>query len=307
MFERLFENNKKVLIVGASGFVGGYMLDLLGEERAVGTYHDAPVPGGVMFDVRTMSLAESIKDPSLFSHAFVLFGDTHPDSCQRDPENAHAINVTGAIHVIDQLSAWGIPFSFTSSESVFDGEKGNYREDDVARPIMLYGDQKLAIEKYLALKDCPYTITRLGKVIGSDPRTDKLYAGWIKAMDEGTTIRCAVDQTFSPIHVSDVVDGLLRAAEQKVYGLFHLCGAKGYSRLQLLHLTYNAFKKHKDVSSVIEECSIDDFDLLEPRPKDVSMSPAKLVAATGLKLKSMEAVTDAVVESYFSGKPANIR
>lgn len=306
MFERLFENNKKVLIIGASGFVGGYMLDLLGNDRAVGTYHDEPTSGGVMFDVRTMALAEAIDDPSLFSHAFVLFGDTHPDSCQLDPDNSHAINVAGAIHVIDQLNEWGIPFSFTSSESVFDGKQGNYSEDDTAAPIMLYGEQKLAIEDYLAKNGGTYTITRLGKVIGSDPHTDKLYSGWIKAMEQGDTIRCAIDQTFSPIHVSDVVDGLLRAADQKAYGLYHLCGEQGHSRLQLLQMTCNAFKNHKDVSSIIEECSIDNFDLLEPRPKDVSMSPAKLVLATGLQIKNMEDVTKAVVDSYFSGNPAAI-
>jgi dTDP-4-dehydrorhamnose reductase len=306
MHESLNASGRKVLIIGASGFVGRHMFGLLGPERAIGTYHDEPVDGGLLFDVRHAGLADVIEDPAAISHAFVLFGDTHPDSCMKRPENSRAVNVVGTKRVVDQLNAWGIPLTFTSSESVFDGRRGNYTEDDAPNPIMLYGQQKLDLEKHLAAIGGGYTVMRLGKVYGATPFADKLFSGWIKAMAASETIRCAGDQVFSPIHVSDVVAGLLLAAEKRATGLFHLCGTKAFSRIELLRMTVAEVEKHIPVTSEIIECSIDDFDLLEPRPKNVSMIPAKVVKATGLAIKPIEPICRDMVDGYFADSRAGL-
>ena len=115
------------------------------------------------------------------------------------------------------------------------------------------------------------------------------------------TIRCAADQVFSPIHVSDVVAGLLLAAEKKATGLFHLCGTGAFSRIALLRMTVAEVARHIPVTSEIVECSIDDFNLLEPRPKNVSMIPAKVMKATGLAIKPIEPICRDMVDGYFAG------
>ena len=84
-------------------------------------------------------------------------------------KRSYAINVQSTRRVIDDLVELGIKPVFTSSEYVFDGEQGNYVEDDPAIPSTVYGSQKLQIEQYLTDRCVDYAVLRLAKVYGSDP------------------------------------------------------------------------------------------------------------------------------------------
>lgn len=293
----------KILIVGACGFVGSHMYRALGAERAMGTWFHVPFEGGIRFDALTQDLAEVLK-PEGIAHVMVFYGDTMPDSCAKNPALSQALNVDSTKRVIDRLVAWGLPFTFTSSESVFDGTSGPSDENTPPNPIMLYGRQKLEIEDYLrdVHPDAPWTIMRFGKVFGATSVNEKLFTGWIDAIEAGRKIRIATDQVFSPIFVDDVVKACVMAAERDLRGLFHLCGARPFSRYELLEMLIAEVRRHRPVDVEIEKCSIDDFDLLEPRPKDVSMRVDKLVAAIGITITPTEAVCRRIVDDYFSRK-----
>jgi dTDP-4-dehydrorhamnose reductase len=197
------------------------------------------------------------------------------------------------------LNEWGLPFTFTSTEFVFDGSRGRYRETDPVNPINLYGRQKLEIERHLKDVGGRWTVMRLGKVFASNGSNAKLFTGWIDAIEDGVMIRIANDQIFSPIHVDDVIDGCLLAAEQQVEGLFHLCGARPYGRYELFEMLVAAIRIFRDVDPNVEICSLDDFDLMEPRPKDCSMLPDKLVDATSLRITPIKEICCEIVSDYY--------
>ena len=71
---------------------------------------------------------------------------------------------------------------------------------------------------------------------------------------------------------------------QDLSGVYHVANEKPWSRLEMLRALIEA----SDSQAKVIECSIKDFDFLDHRPLDLSMSPAKMVAATGLKPKSVE-------------------
>ena len=295
--------NGKVLILGACGFVGSHMYRKLGPERAVACWFHNEIPEGVRFDALTQDLAE-VLSPEGIAHAMVYYGDTMPDSCAKNPALSQALNVDSTKRVIDRLVSWGIPFTFTSSESVFDGSSGPNDEMALANPIMLYGRQKLEIEHFLTQNhpDAAWTVMRLGKVFGATAVNEKLFTGWIDAIENNRKIRIATDQVFSPIFVDDVVDACLLAAERGLRGLYHLCGSRPYSRYELLQMLITEVKRYRPVTVEIEECSIDDFALIEPRPKNCSMRVDKLVAATGITITPTETVCRRIVDDYFSRK-----
>lgn len=294
-------NNKKYLILGADGFIGRHMFKKLTPARAIGTSHSFGLENCIQFDATETNLKDVVADPAEIRHCFILYGDTLPDSCAQNPEKSHAVNVESTKRVIDQLKHWRIPLTFTSSESVFDGTRANSMETDPANPIMLYGRQKLDIEHYLESSGQVFSIARLGKVFGSTSTNEKLFTGWINAIENGeSSIRCATDQIFSPIFVNDVVNGLLLMAEKDVRGIFHLCGNKRESRMELLEMVVEEVRKFRTVNITLEPCSIDDFPLIERRPKDVSMKPDKLIAATGLKITPTQDVCRKIVEDYYT-------
>jgi dTDP-4-dehydrorhamnose reductase len=289
----------EILVLGGSSFVGRELTERLG-GKAIPTYNSSPFVSGIMFDATTMRITDIIQDPQAISHAIILVGDTQPNSCFDDKERSQAINVDGIERIIDDLIECDIRPVFTSSEFVFDGEKGGYVETDPAEPILLYGKQKLAIERYLQSVSDDFAILRLAKIFGVKPNDGTFFTSMLHAIEGSSEIRCAADQKFSPVYVGDVVNVILASIEAPLHGVFHVAGPEGKTRLQFLEIMINEVKKYRSVDTSINACSINDFQLPEARPIDVSMRPDKLVAATGISLLSAEEACQTICEELYS-------
>lgn len=270
----------KFLLLGASGNVGRAVWSMLGPERAVATCNRTPVPGAVPFDV-TRQRITTLVEPGQFRHAVVLLADSQPDSCIKDPAVSHRLNVASMKVLLGDLMDLGIIPIFASTEFVFDGEKGNYAEEDPAHPILLYGRQKLEVEQWLQADGRPHAILRFAKVYGTDPNDGTpLSAMAHTLLNAKGPLRCAVDQAFSPIHNADVLEAILKVMENDAHGLFHLAGPRRLTRMEWMRMMAAALARHRPLNVSIEACSIHDFPLLERRPVDVSMRIDRLTSAT---------------------------
>lgn len=286
---------RKILILGGSSFVGRHLFARLGAARATATYASHPLPGGVRFDAVTMPLSAVVRHPRAFSHAILLLGDTKPDSCVADPARSQALNVDAIQRVIAQLIAWDITPIFTSSEFVFDGARGRYVETDPVSPILLYGYQKAAVERFLQDSTDRWVVARLAKVYGLERGDGSLLMAWMDAIERGQeTIRCAANQIFSPVYVGDVVEALIRLVDTDAQGLFHVAGPEGLPRIAMLERLLDEARRHLDVKTRAVPCSIHDFSLPERRPLDVSMVPEKVVQATGIHLTPVAAACEQI-------------
>lgn len=292
-------SGKKVLILGGSSFVGKHLFAAMGTERSIATYNNTPIPNGVHFDSLTMSLADVLDNPEAISHAVILFGDTEPDSCASDIPKSNALNVGSIKRVIDYLNQWKIKPIFTSTESIFDGVRGNYDESDPPNPILTYGHQKVEVERYLQ-SCCPsYAIIRLPKMFGSERGDGTLFTSWLDAIERSEVIHCAEDQIFSPIHVGDVVKSLIRSTEIDCQGIYHLSNPNAYSRLQLLNILLSHVAEYSSLDTEVVPCSIHDFDLVEKRPVNTSMNPAKWIRLTGLQITPIDDVCRILASAAF--------
>jgi dTDP-4-dehydrorhamnose reductase len=275
--------SQKILILGASSFVGRHMMRRPDADRFVGTYNRAAFAGGVHFDATAMRLADILPAGGV-SHAVILMGDTQPDSCVADRARSQLVNVDSIKRVVDELVELGIGIVFTSSEFVYSGNRGNYVETDPADPVLLYGEQKLAVEQYLTEVAPDAAILRLAKVFGITPGDGTLFTGMVAPLLAGGTMRIAADQRFSPVYVGDVCDAIMASIERGLAGVYHVAGPLGASRSDFLRMMMTEVSRHRALDVNLAECSIRDFDLPEPRPLDVSMRPDKLVRDAGLEL-----------------------
>lgn len=289
---------ERLLILGASGFVGRYVRSAVEPGRALGTYGRSAFEGGAHFDPLSMRIGDILGAEKGFSHAIILFAESKPDPCFRDPDTTRKINVDCLKTLVPDLLDRGIKPIFTSTEMVFDGEKGNYTEEDEANPVLAYGAQKLEAERYLQSLGEPLTIVRLAKVFGNLPEEGTLFAHWADQMVEQRPkhMRIAEDQAFSPVHGGDVADALVRAAELDLDGIFHLAGDQRKSRIELFRMVVNELRKYTEVEIEIEPCSIKDFDLPEPRPLDLSLDCSKLIGAGALSNRNLDEACSAIVE-----------
>ncbi|MDP6524757.1 MAG: sugar nucleotide-binding protein [Kiritimatiellia bacterium] len=282
----------KILVLGGSGFIGHHLCARLaarmGEDRVVATYNGTFFSGGLKFDARAESLVQAVPSLETFSHAVILLANAHPDDCARNPEASRALNVTAIKAIIDQLAESGTRPVFASTEVVFDGYKGGYVESDPVNPILLYGKQKAEIEECLQDHVPDALVLRIANVYGSNPAGGGVIAGWHRTVAGGTeTVRCARDYTASPVHVDDVAEAVIRLMEEGATGIYHVAGPQPLSRLEMFETLLGEMRRSGPVNVNVVSCSIDDFPTEEKRPRDVSMRSDRLMAATGLEMRTL--------------------
>ena len=133
----------KILITGGSGLLGGKVAELAqarGDEVFSGYAHNAPGFGkAVKFDLLDGSgISETIMriKPEVIIHSAAL---TDVDRCERERELAYKINVEGTRIISEVSKQIGSFLIYISTDYVFDGSRGMYREDDSPNPLSYYG------------------------------------------------------------------------------------------------------------------------------------------------------------------------
>jgi dTDP-4-dehydrorhamnose reductase len=112
-----------------------------------------------------------------------------------------------------------------STDVVFDGTRGRYREEDEPSPVNAYGRSKLEAERLVAAAHPGATIVRTSLIYGgSEPGPQERLAR------ENT--RFFVDERRSPVHAGDLAQALLELLELDVPGPLHVAGADDVSRYE---------------------------------------------------------------------------
>jgi dTDP-4-dehydrorhamnose reductase len=155
------------------------------------------------------------------------------DRCEREPEASHAVNVEGPAILLDEVARRHIPMVYFSSDYVFDGMAGPYREADVPHPLQTYGAHKVEAEGVLA----QYTRTMIVRPawIYSDELNPRNFVyRVVQDLRRGVAVRAAVDQFNTPTPAgalaSHAVDALLAGYQ----GILHLAGPERMSRFDLV-------------------------------------------------------------------------
>lgn len=272
-----------ILILGASSFIGRHLFEAYGPGRAIGTFCHRPVADGRYFDATRMRVDAVLPRDAAVSHAVLCFAEPKIDACKADPQRSDELNVRAAIAVSDALLERGITPVFLSSEYVFDGTRGGYTEEDPPNPTTVYGGQKLAVERHLARRTADYVVLRLAKVFSADPEEETILSGWFRQLRNGETIHAAADQVFSPIEVRDVVAAVEAVIRLRLRGIFHVATPEAWSRLAMLQLLMAC----AGMEGRVIPCRLEDLRFLDHRPRDLSLSPAKLLGATGLAFRDV--------------------
>ncbi len=279
-------NNQGALIVGASGLIGRYLYQHLQScgSRALGTYHSNGQHGLVHFDI-TCSPLHTLPLEGI-NCAIICSAITTLDRCKQDPELSYQVNVLGIERVLSHLDQSGILPVFLSSASVFDGQRGNYREDDERNPISVYGEQKVEVENFIFSSLREYLIIRPGKVFGLARGEGVLFSEWLARYKEGKPILCADDEQLSPTYAGDVAQGIQKLLAINARGVYHLNPPEHFSRYDLAA----QFFHHLGITDVsLQRCSIDDFHFAEKRGKNTYLDASKFIQETGFVFRPLVA------------------
>ncbi|MDZ8064463.1 MAG: NAD(P)-dependent oxidoreductase [Nostoc sp. DedQUE08] len=271
---------KKLLITGASGFLGWHLCQLAKQEWDIyGTYlsHPLEIPGMKILQANLTSFQELKRIFNDVKPEAVIHTAAHsqPNFCQTHPEESHAINVTASCNIAGLCADNSIPCAFTSTDLVFDGLNAPYRETDAVCPVNLYGEQK-AIAEAGMLERYPMTaVCRMPLMFGAATPTAKSFIQpFIQTLEAEKELNLFIDEFRTPVSGTTAAKGLLLALE-KVNGIIHLGGKERISRYDFGQILVEVFQLP---ATRLKSCRQQDVKMAAPRPIDVSLDSSKAFA-----------------------------
>ena len=118
---------KRILVVGASGFIGSRLLKRLGGSGR-GTGFQRCSSRLRKFDIGSESIRRLYPPTDRPDVCVLLASETNIDECARNPVATHKLNVDATIQTIKNLIEDSVKPIFISSDTVFDGDIGKYLE-----------------------------------------------------------------------------------------------------------------------------------------------------------------------------------
>jgi dTDP-4-dehydrorhamnose reductase len=156
-------------------------------------------------------------------------GITNTRKCEKDPSAAYAINAVAA-----NFAATVSPrskFIYLSTDYVFDGIFGGYREDSVPSPSTIYGRSKLEGERATLTESERNVVVRLSGLF--DNTGTKTW----KFAETPSNPEARDDTRFSsPVHIEDVIEALRTILVADLRGIVHAGGPHRISRYEFAQI-----------------------------------------------------------------------
>jgi dTDP-4-dehydrorhamnose reductase len=268
---------KKLLITGASGFLGWHLCQLAKQEWEVyGTYysHFLEIPEVKILKVN-LSDFQDLKqifreiNPDAVIHTAA---QSQPNFCQTYPQQSHTINVTASCNIAGLCADYSIPCVFTSTDLVFNGLNSPYKETAPVCPVNIYGEQKVMAEIGMLDRYPMTAVCRMPLMFGREtPTATSFIQPFIQTLKEDKQLNLFIDEFRTPVSGTTAAKGLLLALE-KVNGIIHLGGKERISRYDFGKVLVEVFNLP---STKLKGCRQQDIKMSAPRPADVSLDSSQ--------------------------------
>lgn len=234
----------KVIVTGSNGLLGQTLVNLLLKEKekyqVFGFSRGENRSGRKDFVYISIDLAdkeqlenqlESI-NPKVIVNTAAL---TKVDDCETDKKNCDLLNISLVAWLASFCKKKGTHLVHLSTDFVFDGQKGFYKETDATNPLSYYGLSKVKSEQLLIASNINYTILRTilvyGKVYDMS-RTNIVL--WVKEMLENKKeITIVNDQYRMPTYAEDLALACKNAMDKSALGIFHISSNQLFSVFEI--------------------------------------------------------------------------
>ncbi len=273
----------RVLVTGASGFVGGAVAAAAAgaghEVTGWGFTREGRWPSVDVTDRAAVLASVRAARPRVVVHA--AYAEHGP--------GLRPVTVDGTRHVAEACAAAGVRLVLVSTDVVFDGLLGRrYTERDPRSPVTAYGQAKADAEDAVVAEMGDHAlVVRTSLVIGVDPPARHERSVLAVLGDPVSDFAFFTDEIRCPIAVADLARGLTELAvhPDAPVGVAHLAGPEAVSRAGLAELVA---RRHGFDPATLRTCrSVD-----EPtrRPLDVQLDSTRATGLLGWEARPIGAV-----------------
>ena len=253
---------KSILLTGAYGQLGLSFSKLFHSKYEIylSDRHYNP-KNGIYLDITNPILYDEVLNfvkPDLVINFAAL---TNVDLCEQKPELAYSINLGGLTNLIDLFDG---PIIQISTDYVFDGENGPYKEDDITNPINVYGASKLESEKILLENSDENLVIRTNVLYDYSKNTSASFLNWVvKSLKNENEINIVEDQWNNPTWTSSLAVVIEKAIDKGLGGLIHWGDGDWISRYEFANKIASTFSLK---TSLIKPILTKDLNQAADRP-----------------------------------------
>lgn len=287
-----------LLLTGATGYIGRRLAPALqGAWTVFRASRTAAGPGAVDLDLGSPDSIRRAFDSAAPTVVVHTAAESDPDACEKDADRARRVNVDAVKVLAGLCGASGARLIHFSTDLVFDGERGWYREDDVPRPRGVYAIGKLESEEAALTRAPGAAVLRIstayGRPLGGRPG---FVDGMREKLSRGEAVAAFTDQwrtSTAADQLPEVLSKLL--ADPGLDGVFHWGGAERATRFEAAVIFARMMGFNENL---IHPSRAVDVKFASPRPRDSSLDSSRLAAAIGVAPLGYEAGFKALRDSW---------
>ncbi len=269
----------RVAVTGANGLLGGAAVAQLAGRHEVLALGRGPcrlAAGGFTWgdadlgDGRSVEAALDAFRPAAVLHAGAM---TDVDGCERSPEAAWAVNVGGTEQVARSCRRLRARLVAVSTDYVFDGQAGPYREEDVPNPRGAYARTKRCGEEAALLLAPDCAVARVAVVYSGRAGAKPTFATQVvERLSRGEPVKAFSDQIVSPTLAENGAAMTLELLLEHDYrGVLHVAGGTALDRVEFARRIAARF----GLRGAIEPVRTAEVKLLAPRPLRCGLDVAR--------------------------------
>jgi dTDP-4-dehydrorhamnose reductase len=236
----------RILLTGSNGMVGSNL-----SKELTGTQHTTLATGRLAnrlphqyfhdrFQYQSLDITQkedvletvSSFKPDIIIHAAAM---TQVDECEQQKMQSYRTNVDATDHLIAAAEEVNARFCYLSTDFVFSGDNGPYKEEDATGPVNFYGMTKELAEQHIIESNLSWTILRTILLYGkADHLNRSNFIYWVKEnLEANKPIKVVADQIRTPTFIPDLIKAIITTSEKGAQGIYHISGMEVMSPYEM--------------------------------------------------------------------------
>ncbi|BBO34425.1 dTDP-4-dehydrorhamnose reductase [Lacipirellula parvula] len=214
---------------------------------------------------------------------------TQVDFAEVDPDICYSVNAQAIYHLVEACRLLKCPLVQLSTDFVFGGDRTRqspYSEDDLPKPLSVYGRSKLAGEQIAATWPAHFIIRTCGLYGGlsANAEAPSFAKTMLELAENHLSLRVVADQRCTPSYVPHIAQAILKLIQTEAYGTYHITNAGSTTWYEFAS---TIFQRQGLGVSVIPISSAD-WGAAAARPHYSVLSCSKYASVCGAPLPSWE-------------------
>jgi len=236
-----------ILITGASGQLGMSLKRIFNSKYEIisTTRNNNPAGSSMYLDVTNPMLFKEVIETTNPDLVINLAALTNVDHCEKNPELAYSINIGGMDNLVNAFKG---PIIHVSTDYVFDGEDGPYKEEDTTNPLNVYGLSKLESEKLLLDHSENSLVIRSNVLYDYSSKSEASFLNWVvDSLTQEKEINVVEDQWNNPTWTGSLAVVIDRSIDTQLTGLVHWGDGDLVSRFDFANKIADVFNLKKSL------------------------------------------------------------